>query len=195
MKRFTFHLPKNPFFRKGLLFIFLALAGIIFGDIFTLISRPSTEDVLNQLFATRLMTQSLEVNGTQMTADIWELPSTSSPAALKRASGKALVIGRLVYVFSGDVGHAKGNCSYPTDFPTIPLSCDYVIDTGLMRAVNGTSTINPNQMMAQLTASAHADGWETVGPGVWRKAAEVLYARATETPTGSQVALVIQKEQ
>lgn len=195
MKRFTFRLPKNPFFRKGLLFIFLALAGIIFGDIFTLITRPTAEDMLNQLYATRLMTQSLEVNGTQMTADIWELPPTASAAALKKASGKALVVGRLVYVFTGDVARAKGNCSYPTDFPQIPLTCDYVIDTGLMRAVNGTVSTTPAQIMDQLTASALADGWDTVGPGVWKKGSEVLYARATETPDGSHIALVIQKEQ
>lgn len=195
MKRFTFQLPKNPFVRKGLLFVFLALAGIIFGDIFTLVTRPDPETVLNQLHATKLMTQSLTVNDTQMTADIWELPPTASPAALKKSVGKALVVGRLVYVFTGDVARAKGNCTYPADFPPLTLACDYVIDTGLMRAVNGTTSCTPSQIMDQLNASAHADGWDTLGPGVWRKNANVLYARATETPDGSHIALVIQKEQ
>lgn len=195
MKRFTFQLPKNPFIRKGLLFAFLAIAGIIFGDIFTLVTRPDPETVLNQLYATKLMTQSLEVNGTQMTADIWELPPTSSPAALKNAIGKALVIGRLVYVFTGDVAHAKGNCTYPDDFPPLTLACDYVIDTGLMRAVNGNATCAPGQLMDQLDASARSDGWESLGPGVWKKSGNILYARATETPDGSHIALIIQKEQ
>lgn len=195
MKRFPFQLPKNPFFRKGLLFVFLALAGIIFGDIFTFITRPSPEDILNQLSASRIMTQSLEVNGTQMTADLWELPPTASPAALRKASGKALVVGRLVYVFTGDVARAKGNCTYPVDFPPIPIACDYVINTGLMRAVNGDSACPPEQLMAQLDGVARTDGWEYLGPGVWKKGAEVLYARATETATGSHIALVIQKEQ
>lgn len=194
MNRFALRHLKNPFVRKGLLFAFLILAGILFGDIFTLLTRPAPEVILDQLHATRLMTQSLEVNGSQMTADVWELPPTSSAAALRKASGKALVVGRLVYVFSGDVARAKGNCTYPDDFPHLPLTCDYVIETGLMRAVNGEATLAPAAAMAQLTASAAAAGWTQLGPGVWQKAGEVLYARATESSAGSQIALVIQKE-
>lgn len=194
MKRFSFQLPKNPFVRKGLLFAFLILAGILFGDIFTLLTRPSPDVLLAQLQATRLMTQSLEVNGAQMTADVWELPPTVSPAALRKSVGKALVIGRLVYVFSGDVARAKGNCTYPADFPPLTIACDYVIDTGIMRSVNGSASASPEQLMAQLTASAQASGWTSLGPGVWQKNAEHLFARATETPDGSHIALVIQKE-
>lgn len=195
MKRLTFHLPKNPFLRKGLLFVFLALAGIIFGDIFTLVTRPDPETLLNQLQAKRLLTQSLEVNGTQMTADVWELPPTVSATALRKTVGKALVVGRLVYVFTGDVARAKGNCTYPDDFPFLSLDCDYVIDTGLMRSVNGNSVASPTQLMNTLTSAAQADGWTVIGPGAWKRNGEVLYARATETSNGSHIALVIQKEQ
>lgn len=195
MKWFSLRIAGNPFVRKGLLIVFLILAGIIFGDIFTFLNRPAPEDILNQLHATRLLTQSLEVNGIRMAADVWELPPTSSAAALRKASGKALVVGRLVYVFSGDVARAKGNCTYPADFPYLPLACDYVIDTGLMRSVNGSSTSRPDRLMTQLAASAAEAGWSAFGPGVWKKDAEVLYARATETADGSHIALVIQKEQ
>lgn len=193
MKRFSLHYLKNPFVRKGLLFAFLIVAGILFGDIFTLMTRPAPEAVLAQLHATRLMTRSLEVNGTQMTADVWELPPTASPAALRKASGKALVVGRLVYVFSGDVARAKGHCTYPADFPPLAIDCDYVIDTGTMRSVNGFALTAPDHLMTQLASAAQAAGWTPLGPGVWQKGAEHLFARASETPDGTRIALAIQK--
>ena len=146
------------------------------------------------LGAQQLMTQSLTVNGKAVTADVWRLPEYASSDPVRKARGKALIVGKVVYVFTEDRLPARGACVYPEDLPPWPITCDYVVDAGHSRFVNGNSTETPEVLLAALDASARMAGWERLGPNVWRKGREVLMAHATEGKAGTQAVLVVQKE-
>lgn len=181
--------------RKCLLAAFLGVAVLLLGNVFQRLTRQDTEDVLAQLHASRVMTQSLTVNGRVLTADVWRLPETSSAAPLRKSAGKALIVGKTVYLFHGDaLSRARMHCTYPEDFPPSQLDCDYVVDTGLMRCVTGRTRELPEKFLGAFTASAQGAGWQPLGGQAWRRGSEVLVAQASEGPSETFVALMIMQE-
>lgn len=146
------------------------------------------------LGATLLMTQSLTVNGRGMTANVWQLPEYASADPVRKARGKALIVGKVVYVFNEEGLPARGDCVYPRDLPAWDIACDYVVDAGVSRFVNGRSPEAPETLLAALETSARAAGWERLGPNVWRKGQATLLAHATEVRDGTQAALIVQRE-
>lgn len=146
------------------------------------------------LGARQVMTQNLVVNGKQVVADVWRLPELASADPVRKARGKALIVGKVVYVFNEGGLPDRGGCAYPEDLPPWAIDCDYVVDAGHARFVNGTATERPEALLAALEASARASGWERLGPNVWRKGQDVLLAHATEGKTATQAVLIVQKE-
>ncbi len=191
-------LPKHPFVRKLFLLGFLAVAGVLIGEVFTLLTRPSAHDLLADLRATMLMSQSLEVNGQTLYAEVWQLPATSSADHLKKAAERLLIVGKTVYVFNDTMLPLKGACTYPEDLPRWDVACDYVMDTGRMRVVIGQTAQTNRAMLEMLDGQARAMGWEPVGDAqafVWKRGNKVLWAKVKEFPgQPSQAVLVEQKE-
>ncbi len=192
-------LPKHPLWRKILLFGFLAIAGILVGEVFTRLTRPSAQDLLADLNATKIMKQSLEVNGQTLFAEVWRLPDTSSSDYLKKTAEQLLIVGKTVYVFNQTMTPLKGHCSYPNELPKWDVICDYVINTGNIRAVIGTSSQTSQAMMDMLNHQAQAMGWTPLietNAFVWTKGNKTLWAKIKEFPNGqpSQAILIEQKE-
>lgn len=187
-------LPTHPIFRKALLLGFLAVAGILAGEVYQRMSRRTPEDILTELKATQVLTQGMDVNGRSVTATIWRLPDFASAHPLRNAKGKALTVGKLVYVFKDDIGRARGDCTYPSDLPTWDITCDYVVDAGHSRFVSGSSTRSIADLLDSFATAAQASGWESLGPNVWRKGRNTLIAHTAESKSGiTQAALIVQK--
>ena len=181
--------------RKVLLAAVVGVAVLLLGDVFQRWTRPRAEEVLAQLHAEKVMVQSLTVNGRALVAELWRLPETSSAAPLRKAGGKALVVGKLVYLFQGDeLTRSRGACTYPQDFPALALACDYVVEAGLAQYVTGRTRSLPEAVSGELAASAQAAGWEAVGAGVWKRGGEVLVAQISEREQETYVALMKTKE-
>ena len=181
--------------RKVLLAAVVGVAVLLLGDVFQRWTRPRAEEVLAQLHAEKVMVQSLTVNGRALVAELWRLPETSSAAPLRKAGGKALVVGKLVYLFQGDeLTRSRGACTYPQDFPALALACDYVVEAGLAQYVTGRTRSLPESVSGELAASAQAAGWEAVGAGVWKRGGEVLVAQISEREQETYVALMKTKE-
>ena len=186
---------KRPLFRKVFLIGFLAVAGLLLGDIFQHLTQQKPEDILLQLHAQQIMSQSLQVNGVSVVADVWELPETSSATPLRKARGKSLIVGRLVYLFSNiDLGSLRGQCVYPDELPPWPITCDYAVDTGLSQFVSGTTAQTPEDTLAALDASAKQAGWTARGARVWQKGHQTLFAQASNDGKQTHAMLILKKE-
>ena len=180
--------------RKAFLLAFLAVASLLVAEVWQRYSGKTVQEALIMLGAQQIMTQSLYVNGRPLVADVWQLPPTSSADPVRKARGKALIVGKMVYAFSGNDLPAKGDCTYPEDLPPWAITCDYVVETGHSRFVNGTSAETPEALLAALDTSAQAAGWKRLGVGVWQKGAETLFAKVSEGRNLSQAVLLIQKD-
>lgn len=172
----------------------LAAASLLVAEVYQRFTARTPEEALAALGAAQLMTQSLTVNGRQVTADVWRLPEFASADPVRKARGKALIVGKVVYVFKEEGFPARGAGSYPTDLPAWDVACDYVVDAGHSRFVSGRSTEPPERLLAALAVAAKATGWEALGPNVWRRGQETLLAHATEGREGTQGVLIVRKE-
>ena len=183
--------------RKVLLAACLAAATLALSTVFQRLGQPSAEALLEQLHGEMLYTQTLEVNGRQLLAKVWRLPETSSAAPLKKAAARALSVGKLVFVFEGDgLGKARGDCSYPTDFPMYAmLACDYVVDSGLMRCVTGRTRESREAALAAVRQAAEAAGWQAMGAQVWQRGGHTLFVQVSEGSEETQVAMMMMKQQ
>lgn len=188
---------RHPIVRKVLLLATLACAGILVGEIIQRWSAPTAEETLTALGATQTMTRTLTINDVNVTADVWALPTYASAAPLAKSKGKTLTVGRTVFVFEEDtVMPRRGICTYPEDLPAFGLSCDYVIDTGNVRLIEGVHPGSPADVEAALAAAAAPAGWSPVFPGAWQRGDRVLsvQARALDNPaSGSRVVFSVQK--
>lgn len=184
----------TPLLRKALLLACLAVASLLAAEVYQRLTARTPEEALTALGATQLMTQSLSVNGRQMTADVWRLPDFASADPVRKTRGKALIVGKVVYVFNAKDFPERGEGSYPADLPAWNITCDYVVDAGHSRFVNGRSPDSPETLLTALEASAKAAGWESLGPKVWRKGRETLLAHAVEGRGETQAVLIVQKE-
>ena len=184
---------KKRIIRKTLLLAFLALAGILGGEVYQLLTEKTTEEVLHRYNAQQLTTQSLTVNGSVVIADIWQLPDFVSPDVLKKTRGKALTVNRLVYVFKDDITHSKGQCRYPSDLPALDITCDYVVDATHSRFVSGTSPANAATLRSSLEASARAQGWTVLNPNLFRKGRDTLFLSLSEGRDLTQIAIIVRK--
>ncbi len=180
--------------RKLLLLVCLALTGLVVAEVFQRFTGKTPEEALVMLGAKQVVRQSLIVNGQQVVADVWQLPDIASADPVRKARGKALIIGRLVYVFTDDGLPTKGDCTYPDDLPHWAITCDYVVDTGAARFVSGHTLAQPSAALAELDQAAQAAGWTAFGSTVWRKGDALLMAQASETRKHTRVALILQKE-
>ena len=190
---------RNRYVKKALLLGFLAAAGIlafeVFGDVFLTLGGKTPEETLALLRAEQLMTQTIEVNGRTVTAEVWRLPPTSSADPLRKVAGggRLLVVGKVVYLFNESQRAARGQCAWPEDVPRWPAEPDYVVDAGTARFVCGVSAQAPGALYAALTADARAKGWEALGGQVWQKGRETLIAHAAESRRGTEAVLVVQR--
>lgn len=182
--------------RKVLLAAVVGVAVLLLGDVFQRWTRPRAEEVLRQLGAEKVMVQSLTVNGRALVAEVWRLPETSSAAPLRKAGGKALVVGKTVYLFQGDeLTSARGACTYPQDFPAVAMACDYVVEAGLAQYVTGRTHALPEAVLNDLAASAQAATWQALAPNVWKRDNKVLIAQVSEREQETYVALMMTQEQ
>lgn len=181
--------------RKGLLVAFLVAASFLVGEVYQRFSRQSPEEVLAQLHAQQVMTRSLIVNGQNVVADVWALPATSSVAPLRKAKGRVLIVGKLVYVFqNGGLKSLRGQCRYPADFPALEMVCDYVVDTGSCRMVSGSTNLSAEAVKGVFDASARRAGWTPLGANVWQKGKDTLFMQASEAQGTTWLSLAMQKE-
>ncbi len=187
---------KKRWVKKLLLLAFLAVAGIVVGEVVGFLTRPSAEELLLGLKAQKVFEQSLYVNGRSLSAEVWRLPETSSSDPLREAADKLLVVGKVVYVFRDDFGKARGQCSYPVDLPACDVVCDYVIEAGNMRSVIGSTRLDRGAFLRGLGSAAEAMGWQSELPQgeafLWRREGKLLMVRVKDFPEDglSQVALV-----
>ncbi len=192
---------KRRWVKKGLLLAFLAVAGILIGEVVGFLTRPSAVDILQSLKAQQLTTRSLYVNGRPLMAEVWVLPQTSSSDPLQKAAEKLLVVGKTVYLFQDDFGQSRGQCSYPSDLPGCDVACDYVIEMGNMRAVIGSTSQGREAFLGAFDGAARAAGWASQLPSdeafYWMREGRLLMVRLKSFPDGrpSQVALVEQRVQ
>ena len=184
---------KRRYAKKALLLGFLAVAGMLAGEVFQILHRESAEDILHELKAEQVMSQTMEVNGQTVVADVWRLPATSSADPLRKAGERLLVVGKTVYLFHEDVRPMMGSCTWPEDLPAWDFAPDYVVDAGTARFVSGVSTEAPAALMGTLAERAAAQGWEPLGGGVWRRGQETLLAHAAESRRGTEAVMVIQR--
>ncbi|MEG1933925.1 MAG: hypothetical protein RR133_05015 [Kiritimatiellia bacterium] len=187
-------LPNNVWFRKALLLAFLAIAGLLAAEVFQLITNPAPEDILKRLGAQQVLTQGLTVNGVAVVAHLWQLPAYASVEPLRKARGKLLTVGKMVYVFEDDMGKLKGQCVYPDDLPRLEISCDYVMELRHSRFVSGTTSARRADVMAAGASAATAQRWKCLSEGVWQKGKETLFLSAVELQHETQVALMVTKD-
>ncbi len=192
---------KKRWIKKGCLLAFLAVAGVLIGEVVGYLTRPSAVDILQSLKAELVMEQSLYVNGRVLSAQVWQLPHIASDDPLRKAADKLLVVGKTVYVFQDDFGQSKGLCEYPSDLPYCDIACDYVIETGNARVVIGTTTRDGKTLASELNSTAQAAGWVSQLPAdgafYWVKDGKLLMIKVKEFPgeQPTQVALVEQRIQ
>ncbi len=184
---------KRRYVKKTLLLAFLAVAGILAAEVFQILNKESAEDILLKLRAEQKMSQTMEVNGQTVTADVWQLPETSSADPLRKTGDRLLVVGKTVYVFHEDVRPLMGEADWPSDLPAWDFKPDYVVDAGTARFVSGVSTESPAQLMKVLSERALAQDWKPLGENVWQKRHEVLLAHAVESKRGTEAVMVIQR--
>lgn len=191
---------RKRYVKKALLLGFLAAAGILafeaFGDVFGVLGGRSPEETLRLLRAQHVLSQTVEVNGQTVTADVWRLPETSSADPLRKAAkgaGRLLTVGKVVYLFREDVRGARGDCAWPEDLPQWGVRPEYVVDAGTSRFVSGVSDETPEALRAALAAAAEAQGWKALGGNVWQRKHETLIAHAAESRRGTEAALVVQR--
>lgn len=185
---------RRRYVRKALLLGFLAVAGILAAEVFQVLGGKEPEEVLRALHAELAMSQSMEVNGQTVTADVWRLPETSSADPLRRLRDPLLIVGRMVYVFHEDVRPMRGACMWPDDLPAWDFRPDYVVDTGMARFVNGVADESPGVALETLAARAQAQGWEALGGNVWRKGRLTLFAHAAESRRGTEAVMIVTSE-
>ncbi len=178
--------------RKVLLTALLGVAGLGAALVFQRLTREKTEDVLLQLGAEHVLTQSVVVNGRPLVAEVWSVPETSSTVPLQKSAGKALIVGKTVYLFKDDaLEKARGDAAYPSDFPACEMACDYVMEAGLMRCVTGRTRRSREAVLAELAQSALAAGWVALGAQVWECGEQMLVAQASAGRDETHVALMI----
>ncbi len=187
---------KKRWVKKLFLLAFLAIAGIVIGEVVGYMTRQSAEDILLELKAKKIIARRLNVNGHDLLAEVWQLPPTSSSDPLKKASDKLLVVKKTVFLFKDDIGSSKGLCDYPIDLPACDLQCDYVIQTGNMRFVIGTTTSSRANFLEAFGQSAQAMGWTSELPAdkafLWTREEMLLELQTVEFPNRgiTQVALL-----
>ncbi len=179
--------------RKAFLLAFLAVASILAAEVFRLLDRKTPEELLTMLRAERVFATTLEVNGRTLTADVWQLPPTSSADPLRKAVGRCVAVGRTVYVFRDGDLPKKGDCAWPKDFPDVGVRPDYVVVSGLDRFANGVTAQTPEAVLAALATAAPAAGWSQTLPQVWEKDGETLFAQVAESRRGTEVALIARR--
>lgn len=178
--------------RKVLLTALLGVAGLGAAVVFQRLTREKTEDVLLQLGAEHVLTQSVVVNGRPLVAEVWSVPETSSTVPLQKSAGKALIVGKTVYLFKADaLGKARGDVAYPAAFPVCEMACDYVMEAGLMQCVTGRTRRSREEVLVGLVQSAGAAGWVPRGAQVWERGAQMLIVQASEGKDETHVALMI----
>ena len=185
---------RRRYVKKALLLGFLAVAGILAAEVFQVLGGKRPEEVLRSLHAELALSQSMEVNGQTVTADVWRLPATSSADPLRKLREPLLIVGRTVYVFHEDVRPMRGACAWPEDLPAWDFRPDYVVDTGVARFVNGVSGEAPGAALETLGERARAQGWEALGGGVWRKGRLTLFAHAAESRRGTEAVMIVTAE-
>ena len=187
-------LPKNPLLRKLILLPFLAIAGLLIGDVYQRFSTKTPEEVLMALGAQQVLTQTMTVNGRDVLADIWRLPDYASSASLRKLNAKIITVGREVYVFHDDFSSIRGQCSYPSDLPAWEITCNYVIDATHSRFISGSSARSPDQLLSAFATSATAAGWTSLNQNLWQKPPYTLFVHAVEGATETHALLAVQKE-
>lgn len=187
------NLMKQRYVKKTLLLAFLAVAGILVAEVFQRFYKESAEDLLHELRAEQQMTQTMEVNGQTVVADVWQLPPTSSADPLRKTDERLLVVGKTVYVFHEDVRPMMGEADWPSDLPAWDFKPDYVVDAGTARFVSGVSTESPERLMEILSERALAKAWKPLGGNVWQKGNETLLAHAAESKRGTEAVMIIKR--
>ncbi len=186
---------RHPILRKVLLFAVLGLAGVLVGEVYQRLSRPTAEETLLALGASRTAMQTLTVNDVPVVAEVWMLPEFASTAPLRKSKGKTLALGNMVFVFNvDDIAPLRGRGVYPSDLPPLKITCEYVADTGRIRLVNGSYFGSVQQAEADFDAAARSAGWTMKAPGAWVKEGKLLFFKASETAHGTSVAISVQKE-
>jgi hypothetical protein len=187
-------LPKNPFLRKLLILPVMAISAYLVADVYQQMTVKTPEEILAALGAHQVMSQTMDVNGRTVIADVWRLPDFASSAPLHKVKAKVITVGKVVYVFHDDFTSVRGQCSYPNDLPTMSLNCNYVIDAAHSQFISGTTTDSAATALATFATSATASGWQPLNETVWQKDRATLFLHATENGTETQVILAIQKE-
>lgn len=187
-------LPKNPFLRKAIILPLLAMAALLVAEVYQQISTKSPEELLTALGAQQVMTQTMDVNGRSVLADVWRLPDFASSASLNKIKAKVITVGKIVYVFHDDFSSIRGQCDYPTDLPTCNITCNYVIDATHSRFISGVSTLSPNAILSEFSTSATAKGWTSLNQNVWQKDDSTLFIHTSEGQHTTNIVLAIQKE-
>lgn len=186
-------LPKHPFVRKLILLPFLAVAGLLVGEVYQRFTQKTPEEILTALGAQQVMTQTMNVNGKNVLADVWRLPEYASAAALRKNHAKIITVDKVVYVFHDDFTSVRGECTYPADLPPWEITCNYVIDAAHSRFVNGTSPLPAEQLLQAFAAAAHAAGWTPLNANLWQKEDQTLFVHATDEAQATHAVLAIQK--
>lgn len=187
-------LPKNPFLRKLFILPFMAIAAYLAADVYQKMTVKTPEEILTALGAQQVMSQTMDVNGRSVIADVWRLPDFASSAPLQKIKAKTITVGKVVYVFHDDFTSVRGQCSYPNDLPAISLNCNYVIDAAHSRFVSGTTTDSADTARTIFATSATASGWQPLNNSVWQKDRATLFFHATENGAETHVTLAVQKD-
>lgn len=187
-------LPKNPLLRKLIILPFLAVATLLVADVYQRTTTKTPEEVLVALGAQQVMSQTMEVNGRSVLADVWRLPDFASSAPLRKIKAKVITVGKVVYVFHDDFNSIRGQCTYPNDLPPWNITCNYVIDAGHSRFISGSSLQAPEPLLAAFSATATAAGWRPLNSTLWQKDNQTLFVHATESDAATHVMIAIQKE-
>jgi hypothetical protein len=187
-------LPKNPFLRKLIVLPFMAIAAYLVADVYQQVTTQTPEEILKTLHAQQVMSQTMDVNGRSVIADVWRLPEIASTVPLQKVKGKVITVGKVVYVFHDDFTSARGQCTYPHDLPPISLNCHYVIDAAHSRFVSGTTVDSAHTARTAFATAATASGWQPLNDAVWQKEGSTLFFHTTETGAETHVTLAVQKE-
>ncbi len=177
---------KRPIIRKIFLMLALGLAGLAVGEVYQRFSKPTAQETLTALGATKFAQQLLMVNNSPVVAEVWLLPEFASADPLKRSRGRTLTMGRMVLVFKSDeVERLRGRGVYPKGLPPLTIDCDYVVETNNALMVNGTFYGSAVDAETQFGVAAAAQGWTAQLPGAWVKEDYALFMKASEPMRGA----------
>lgn len=160
------YIKKHPILRKALVLCVLAVAGIGIGEIYQLFSAQTVEETLIHYQAKQLMLSTMRINGIHVIGKTWQLPAVVSPAVLKEAKGRALVVpqadkSHLVYTFDQAVLPDTTNTYYPSILPPIAgFETTFVIEmNNTQTLIMGEAPHPANEMQQHATSAFQNAGW------------------------------------